>query len=63
MSIGAVSSIPTAQPYQPLQQVQSSSGDPDRDGDKEATESARAKANEAATPVNPNLGNTVNIKA
>jgi len=35
----------------------------DRDGDNDATESAATKAKEARSPVNPNLGNNLNIAA
>ena len=63
MSISSVAAASTVQSYQPLQQAQAASVDTDHDGDNDATESAVAKAKEAAKPVNPNLGNAVNISA
>ena len=61
MSISLVSAASAVQSYQPLQQLQAAGRDPDHDGDNEATETAAAKAQEAAKSVNPNLGNTINI--
>ena len=63
MSIASTVAASSIQSYQPPQLAQRSVRDRDGDGDNDATESATAKAAEARKPVNPNLGNTLNITA
>lgn len=63
MSVSAVAAPSSVQSYQSAQPVKAAGRDSDHDGDTDATESSAEKAKEAAKPVNPNLGNTVNITA
>ncbi|MEI7609626.1 MAG: hypothetical protein WCJ64_19780 [Rhodospirillaceae bacterium] len=64
MSVQALHGTASAQSFQPVQQARVQ--DKDHDGDNDATESAAAKAQEAAKtskPVSPHLGNAVNVTA
>ena len=61
MSITSVASATTVHAPSQIQQAPRLAR-ADRDGD-EATESAASKAKEAAKPVNPNLGKSLNVSA